>query len=407
MKNTLKKLSSFLLAATLTLGMTFSANAADSTVTYRGQEDGFTFGPGSEYSDTDLFDSFKEVMPGDTRTESITFKNEATDSDFVRLYLRAVPHDDNANPLSPKVAAVEKNTASMEDFLARLAMKVYNGSELIYDASPDQTAGLTNNVFLGTVRTGETLDLRVELQVPIELDNTYANREGEVDWVFLVEAFNESQITVRKVWSDGYAKHENDTVTVHLLKDGQVEQTQELNAANGWAYTFDRLVEGHDWKVEEADVAEDYEVSYSTEGTTTTITNTYLEPIPAETGDPLDITVTKEWAEPDKNHPSSVSVTLYDGEKAVETVRLSEKNDWTYTWKDDDRLGDWQVLETSIPKGYTPSYKVKDGDVTITNTGKLIQTGQLNWPVYVLGGFGVLLVLIGMIMVSRKRRNHA
>lgn len=407
MKNTWKKLSSLLLAATLTLGMTVSASAADSTVAYRGQEEGFTFGPGSEYTSSDLFDSFKGVMPGDTRTETVTFKNEAVDSDFVRLYLRAVAHDDTANPMSPAVAAKETDVASMKDFLAQLGMKVYNGSEMIYSASPDQTAGLTDNVYLGTVRTGETLDLRVELEVPATLDNRYAYRAGEVDWVFLVEAFNESQITVRKVWSDGYSRHSDDAITVNLLKDGQVEQSQELNASNGWAYTFDKLVEGHDWMVEEAEVSDDYEVSYDTEGTVTTITNTYKEPVPAETGDPLDITVTKEWADPDEDHPSFVSVTLYDGKKAVETVRLSEKNDWTYTWEDDDRLGDWQVLETSIPKGYTPSYSVKDGEVVITNTGKLIQTGQLNWPVYVLGALGVLLLLTGVAMVSRKRRNHA
>ena len=94
--------------------------------------------------------------------------------------------------------------------------------------------------------------LRVELTVPAELDNTYANRIGEVDWVFHLEAFQESQLTARKLWSDGNANHTGDTITVNLLRDGKIAETQELSAANGWAYTFDRLVEGHTWTVEEA-----------------------------------------------------------------------------------------------------------------------------------------------------------
>ena len=51
------------------------------------------------------------------------------------------------------------------------------------------------------------------------------------------------------------------------------------------------------------------------------------------------------------------------------------------------RLRQLGVLETNIPKGYVPSYSVSaDGTVvTITNSKSLIQTGQLNWPVWVLG----------------------
>ena len=75
----------------------------------------------------------------------------------------------------------------------------------------------------------------------------FANRVGEVDWIFHVEAYNESQLSVRKVWSDGNANHTGESITVNLLKDGRVERSQVLNAENGWAYTFDRLLEGHTW----------------------------------------------------------------------------------------------------------------------------------------------------------------
>ena len=410
MKRTCKTIFSLVLTLLLTVSLATSAFAS-SSITFKGFSAGFDFQPGSEYTETDLFDGFKNVMPGDTVTDTITFTNEATDCDYVNLYMRAKAHDEAGNPLSEKVA--EKETvATMTEFLSKLSMKVWNGTELIYDASPDQLDGLQNNTLLGTFRTGDTTTLKVELTVPIELDNRFANRVGEVDWIFHVEAYNESQLSVRKVWSDGNANHDQDSITVNLLKDGEVEASQELNAENGWAYTFDRLAEGYTWTVEEADVPEGYEVSYDTVGTTTTITNTKKEaPTPdpdPEPEEPVEITACKRWSgDSSKERPDSVTVTLYDGKTAYETVRLSDKNDWSYTWEDLDADGNWQVVESNIPKGYVPSYKVKGDVVTITNTRTLIQTGQLNWPIWVLGGAGILLVVLGVVILTKRKQNNA
>ena len=412
MKKSFKAITSLVLMLLVVMSMSVTAFAASPSITFEGFSKGFDFQPGSEYTETDLFGNFKNVMPGDTVTETITFTNSATDCDFVNLYMRAEAHDETANPLSPKVA--EKETvATMTEFLSKLSMKVWNGTELIYDASPDQLDGLRSNKLLGTFRTGETATLKVELSVPIELDNKYANRVGEVDWIFHVEAYNESQLSVRKVWSDGNANHANDSVTVNLLKDGKVESSQELNAANGWAYTFDRLLEGHTWTVEEAEVPAGYTVSYNTVGTLTTITNTKKTP-PKPDPDPdpsypLDVVVRKVWSSDDrKDRPDSVTVTLYNGDVPYETVRLGAWNNWTYTWKDLSAYGNWQVIESNIPKGYVPSYSVSGNVVTITNTRSLIQTGQLNWPIWVLGGAGLVLVSLGgAMLVKKKRENNA
>ena len=410
MKKSFKAITSLVLMLLVVMSMSVTAFAASPSITFEGFSKGFDFQPGSEYTETDLFDGFKNVMPGDTVTETITFTNSATDCDFVNLYMRAEAHDETDNPLSPKVA--EKETvATMTEFLSKLSMKVWNGTELIYDASPDQLDGLKSNKLLGTFRTGETATLKVELSVPIELGNEYANRVGEVDWIFHVEAYNESQLSVRKVWSDGNANHANDSITVNLLKDGKVESSQELNAANGWAYTFDRLLEGHTWTVEEAEVPAGYTVSYNTVGTLTTITNTKKTP-PKPDPDPsypLDVVVRKVWSSDDmKDRPDSVTVTLYNGDVPYETVRLGAWNNWTYTWKDLSAYGNWQVIESNIPKGYVPSYSVSGNVVTITNTRSLIQTGQLNWPIWVLGGAGLVLVSLGgAMLVKKKRENNA
>ena len=409
MKKSFKAITSLVLMLLVVMSMSVTAFAASPSITFEGFSKGFDFQPGSEYTETDLFGSFKNVMPGDTVTETITFTNSATDCDFVNLYMRAEAHDETANPLSSKVA--EKETVvTMTEFLSKLSMKVWNGTELIYDASPDELDGLKTNKFLGTFRTGETATLKVELTVPIELDNKFANRVGEVDWIFHVEAYNESQLTVRKVWSNGNANHANDSITVNLLKDGRVERSQVLNAENGWAYTFDRLLEGHTWTVEEADVPAGYTVRYSTVGTMTTIINTKKTPSKPDSDPsyPLDVVVRKVWSSDDmKDRPDSVTVTLYNGDVPYETVRLGAWNNWTYTWKDLSAYGNWQVIESNIPKGYVPSYSVSGNVVTITNTRSLIQTGQLNWPIWVLGGAGLVLVALGGAMLVKKKKHNA
>ena len=408
MKKSCKAVFSLVLMLLIVMSLSSTAFAASPSITFKGFTSGFDFQPGSEYTETDLFNSFKNVMPGDTVTETITFTNSASDCDFVNLYMRAEAHDETANPLSPKVADKE-TIAAMTEFLSKLSMKVWNGTELIYDAAPNELGGLGSNKFLGTFRSGETATLKVELSVPNDLDNKFADRIGEVDWIFHVEAYNESQLSVRKVWSDGSANHTNDSITVNLLKDGKVEKSQVLNAENNWAYTFDRLAEGHTWTAEEAAVPAGYTVSYKPEGTETTITNPKNDTPPTPPTYPLDITVHKVWSNDNgKARPSSVTVTLYNGDIAYDRVRLSAHNNWTYTWKDPNAYGNWQVIETNIPKGYVPSYSVSGNIVTVTNTRSLIQTGQLNWPIWVLGGAGLALVALGgAMLVKKKKENNA
>ena len=62
---------------------------AAASVSYEGGAEKFVFLPGSGYSASDLFESFKNVLPGDELTQTITVRN---DKDMqVRIYLRAEP----------------------------------------------------------------------------------------------------------------------------------------------------------------------------------------------------------------------------------------------------------------------------------------------------------------------------
>lgn len=185
MKKTLKTISALALALVLLLGMGATA-FAESKVTYEGGAEKFVFLPGSEYSETDLFENFKGVMPGDVITQEITVQNNYTKAEKVKIYLRAVVHDEQGNPLSEEVARTE-DLVSMQDFLSQLTMTVKQGDKVLFSASPDELDGLKENVLLGTFPGRSKTILTVELSVPIELGNEYANRVGEVDWIFTAE----------------------------------------------------------------------------------------------------------------------------------------------------------------------------------------------------------------------------
>lgn len=209
MKRIYKTIILLLLALTMVVGGGTISFAADSAIIIQGQESGFAFQPSSEYSASDLFNNFKDAMPGDKLTENIRITNKATDCDYINLYLRAQTHDDNGNPLiyseifeaedgndqAGVVGQRDETIVTMQNFLSQLSMKVYNGGTLIHEASASELGGLKDNVLLGTLRNGEAVTLTVELEVPIELSNEYANRVGEVDWVFLVEAFDDPEET--------------------------------------------------------------------------------------------------------------------------------------------------------------------------------------------------------------------
>ena len=183
MNRTMRSLFSLVLTLILVLALATPAFAATASITYNGQTDQFAFDPSH-----DLFRNFKDVMPGDTLKQDITFTNKAKDCNYVKLYVRAVAHD-QGNPLTKPVKDNEKSIPLMEDFLSQLSMKVTYGTKVIFEAHPDELDGMKNKVLLGTFRRNATATLTVELKVPIELGNEYADRMGEVDWVFTVEAF--------------------------------------------------------------------------------------------------------------------------------------------------------------------------------------------------------------------------
>ena len=123
--------------------------------------------------------------------------------------------------------------------------------------------------------------------------------------------------------------------------------------------------------------------------------------------EPVSMTVRKVWNDENAdNRPSSVTVQLCRGNQVADTVQLSDSNGWKYTWQDLETRTDWTIREANVPKGYTASYH-RDGNITtITNTSSLPQTGQLQWPIPVMAGAGVLLFAVGWFFTFIKRKKQ-
>ena len=95
---------------------------------------------------------------------------------------------------------------------------------------------------------------------------------------------------VQKRWSDtGYEDKRPDSVTVLLLRDGEVYDTQLLSAATGWQYTWTSLprvdANGHEisWTLREEPVS-GYTPSTAQNGNIIVLTNSYDKPRLPQTG---------------------------------------------------------------------------------------------------------------------------
>lgn len=99
-------------------------------------------------------------------------------------------------------------------------------------------------------------------------------------------------------------------------------------------------------------------------------------------GDTVTRKVLKVWDDDgaEDSRPQEITVELLRNGKVYDTVKLSEKNNWRYTWLDLDADARWSVTEKTI-SGYTVSITREGITFVVTNTKKPDRTDTPDTPV--------------------------
>lgn len=222
------------------------------------------------------------------------------------------------------------------------------------------------------------------------------------------------QITIRKVWQDANGKQENGshepiTVKITRYKDG-IEDTAwppksiTLSSSNSWTYSYpgtskndDPLEDGYTYAVEEENVPDGYNVSYTdwkdgketntgfTSGDTVVIKNMQKSGW---------LKVEKKWlaedgktALKDADLPDGTAITLklYKVGEAepvkTQTLTKGDGNNWKWTFTGLEEDAQYYVVEEPQAVGFKVTYSHTDlspaptgATVTVTNTKKRTET---------------------------------
>lgn len=115
------------------------------------------------------------------------------------------------------------------------------------------------------------------------------------EWVYDVSASPKSvshqtvvggkvRYKVVKQWVDaGYESERPDSVTVKILKNGELFTTQILNGDNNWSYSWQADDDGSVWQASEQDVPASYTVTSEMVNREIVVTNTYAPTTPGDT----------------------------------------------------------------------------------------------------------------------------
>ncbi|MGN0355492.1 MAG: hypothetical protein ACI4EI_10510 [Muricoprocola sp.] len=161
--------------------------AEKSIVEYRGQNAGFAISEAT----TDLFVSFKNLVPGCSRAQSILIKNNSAES--AELFLRA-----------EEAKQIFTNTSQKGRILELLEKKaqirISQGSRVIYQGPLSgnleaQTGTLKKDISLGTFEAKEEKMLTVLLALSPDMDGEYEKLTGKVRWVFTAKGEGGTGVT--------------------------------------------------------------------------------------------------------------------------------------------------------------------------------------------------------------------
>lgn len=184
--------------------------------------------------------------------------------------------------------------------------------------------------------------------------------------------------TVVKVWDDGNNQDGNrpDAVFIQLFADGiEIGEPIELTEAESWRHTWTGLPVMNDgteivYTVEE--LSDDmYDVTVTDEDGEFIVVNSY-------TPQTKDIEGVKIWDDSDNAdnmRPTSISVNLHANGEIIETIEVTENDDWSYAFYDLAVYNDGAEINYTISENSVDHYVATYDGFDIINTYVKDHTG--------------------------------
>lgn len=123
----------------------------------------------------------------------------------------------------------------------------------------------------------------------------------------------------------------------------------------------------------------------------------YQEILPQE----ITYTVNKLWKDEGHEHlrPQNVAIELYRDGEWMETVTLSEENNWTYSWCAVDDGAVWQAVEGDVPDGYKVTLEQREYFFFVTNSYDTPAPPPETGDISGIRGYLILMCCAGLCLI--------
>lgn len=193
-----------------------------------------------------------------------------------------------------------------------------------------------------------------------------------------------SRYTVKKFWMNENNQPADalTDITVEIYCDRDLYDTVTLNSENDWSYSWTDS-SYHEWRVKEVEVPDGCTVKYDSNEFQYAIVNTFSE----------------------TENPSTEPT-----EPTADTTLDMDTTGFTDTTEDIDTTEITQSTETTEITITTDVTDTTDSTIPVTsvttNEDKIPQTGQLWWPVPVLGLLGLVFTAAGLRVSAEEKREN-
>ncbi|MDO4283281.1 MAG: Cna B-type domain-containing protein [Clostridia bacterium] len=258
-----------------------------------------------------------------------------------------------------------------------------NGKEITYTVDEEFTSEFYVKTIVGNVIT-----------------NTFVVPEDKI------------KITGTKVWYDleDFAGKRPESVVLQVKAEGVVVSEAVVNEENHWSYEFelakyDRLGKEIEYVIDEKETSKFYEKELTDNKT---VTNKFVVP-----DEKVKLKVEKVWEDQNDKYqkrPKSVTLQVKAGEKIVDEIEVSEKENWSYEFElpKYDELGN--EIEYSIDEKETNQYyekRIEKNKIINTCTYKEeVNTSDINVWIYLVISLVAIIGILSVLYFVFKRQKQ-